>query len=35
MTQVRVPIDGLTQALHDQLDDSRRRALERARGGSG
>jgi len=35
MTQVRVPIDGLAQALHDQLDDSRRRALERARGGSG
>jgi glycyl-tRNA synthetase len=35
MTQVRVPIDGLAQALHDQLDDARRRALERARGGSG
>jgi glycyl-tRNA synthetase len=35
MTQVRVPIDGLAQALHDQLDDSRRRALKRARGGSG
>ena len=35
MTQVRVPIDGLAQALRDQLDDSRRRALARARGGSG
>jgi glycyl-tRNA synthetase len=35
MTQVRVPIDGLAQALHDQLDDARRRARERARGGFG
>jgi len=31
MTQVRVPLDGLAQALRDQLDDSRRRALARAR----
>ena len=35
MTQVRVPIDGLAQALRDQLDDSRRRAVARARGASG
>jgi glycyl-tRNA synthetase len=35
MTQVRVPVDGLAQALRDQLDDSRRRAGARARGGSG
>ena len=35
MTQVRVPLDGLAQALRDQLDDSRRRALARARGASG
>ncbi len=35
MTQVRVPIDGLALALRDQLDDSRRRALARARGASG
>ena len=35
MTQVRVAIDGLAQALRDQLDDSRQRAAARARGGSG
>jgi len=31
MTQVRVPIAGLADALRDQLDESRRRAGERAR----
>jgi glycyl-tRNA synthetase len=30
MTQVRVPIDGLEQALRDQLDQSRNRARDRA-----
>ena len=33
MTQVRVPIDGLTHALGDQLEESRRRAATRAGGG--
>jgi glycyl-tRNA synthetase len=33
MTQVRVPIDGLHAALHDQLEAGRRRARERANGG--
>ena len=32
MTQVRVPIDGLTAALADQLESSRTRAAARARG---
>jgi glycyl-tRNA synthetase len=34
MTQVRVPIEGLHQALHDQLDAGRARARRRAIGGS-
>ncbi len=33
MTQVRVPLDGLEQALHDQLAASRQRAETRARSG--
>ena len=33
MTQVRVPIDGLRDALRDQLDAGRTRARERANGG--
>ncbi len=32
MTQVRVPIDGLERALHDQLEEARKRAASRARG---
>ena len=30
MTQVRVPVEGLEQALRDQLDQSRQRARDRA-----
>jgi glycyl-tRNA synthetase len=32
MTQVRVPMEGLADALRDQLEESRRRALRRATG---
>jgi glycyl-tRNA synthetase len=32
MTQVRVPIEGLRDALHDQLEAGRTRARERANG---
>ena len=32
MTQVRVPLDGLADAVRDQLEHSRRRAASRARG---
>jgi glycyl-tRNA synthetase len=34
MSQVRVPIDGLVDALRDQLAAGRRRARERANGGN-
>jgi len=33
MSQVRVPIEGLHRALHDQLDAGRERARARASGG--
>jgi glycyl-tRNA synthetase len=33
MSQVRVPIEGLRDALRDQLDAGRARARERANGG--
>jgi glycyl-tRNA synthetase len=33
MTQVRVPIEGLDRAIHDQLETGRTRARERANGG--
>jgi glycyl-tRNA synthetase len=33
MSQVRVPIEGLRDALRDQLEASRRRSVERAVGG--